>query len=384
MTHRFNTKVIHAGQEPDPLTGAIMPPIYQTSTYVQSSPGVHKGYEYARTHNRTRELLEACVASLEGAKHGIAFSSGMAATDACMHLLETGDHVLYSDDLYGGTHRLFHQVFSRHGLEFTHTDMTSIKNVEPALKKNTRCLWLETPTNPLLKIIDIAAVSACVKKAGCLMFVDNTFLSPYFQNPLALGADVVVHSTTKFINGHSDVIGGIVLTNNDELAERFRFLQNSVGGVPAPFDCWLTLRGVKTLALRMQRHMENAKVVASFLENHPLVERVLFPGLASHEQRELIERQMKGHGGMISLYLKTDLDGTRRFLEATKLFSLAESLGGVESLIEHPGIMTHASLPENIRAELGITDNFIRLSVGIEDKDDLLDDLKAAFAALGG
>lgn len=375
----FNTRTIHAGQEPDPTTGAIMPPIYQTSTYIQSSPGVHQGYEYARTHNRTREAFEKCAASLENAEHGVAFASGCAATLTCMHLFAAGDHIICSDDLYGGTYRLFTQGMEKFGLEFSFVDMTDLTNIQKALRSNTRGVWVESPTNPLLKIFDIRAIAGLCDDKGLLLMVDNTFMSPYFQQPLDLGARIVVHSTTKFINGHSDVVGGIVLTREAELVEKLRFLQNTLGAVPGPQDCWLALRGVKTLALRMQRHAENAARIAEFLEKHPQVERVLYPGLPSHPQHALAKQQMSGFGGMITFFIRGDLAVAKRFLERVEIFSLAESLGGVESLIEHPGIMTHASLPVEVRERLGISDNLIRLSVGIEDVEDLIGALGKAF-----
>ena len=377
---KFNTRAIHAGQEPDPSTGAIMTPVYQSSTYVQASPGVHKGYEYSRTQNPTRAALEACIASLEGGAHGLAFASGCAATTTIMHLLKAGDHVVCMDDLYGGTYRLFTRVMSEVGLEFSFADLSDPDALEPLLKPNTKLLWLETPTNPMLKLVDIQALADRAHAHGVQVVVDNTFMSPYFQNPLALGADLVVHSTTKFINGHSDVVGGAVVTNDDALSERLHFLQNSIGAIPGPMDCFFVLRGIKTLGLRMERHAANAARIARFLDDHPGVEQVIYPGLPSHPQHELARRQMSGFGGMITAVLSGGLDDARRMLERTHIFALAESLGGVESLIEHPAIMTHASVPPDVRAELGISDGLIRLSVGVEDIDDLIADLEHALS----
>lgn len=377
---KFETRAIHDGQEPDPSTGAIVVPVFQTSTYVQDGVARHKGYEYARTQNPTRGALEAALASLEGADFGFCFSSGMAAISTCLHLLSAGDHVVASDDLYGGTYRVFEKVFRRSGLEFTYVDASRTADVEAALLPNTRMIWVETPTNPLLKVCDLAAISAVARKAGVYLAVDNTFLSPYFQTPLQFGADLVVHSTTKFLGGHSDVVGGAVVTSSQELAERLGFLQNSVGAVPGPWDAWLVTRGLKTLALRMERHSANAQAVAEFLEGHERVERVLFPGLPSHPQHELSRRQTRGHGALISFFVKGGEEEARRVAEGTRIFALAESLGGVESLIEHPGLMTHASVPAEIRKEKGLTDNLVRLSVGIEHKDDLLEDIAAALA----
>lgn len=374
----FDTRVIHAGQSPEPHTGAIMTPIFQTSTYVQKSPGEHTGFEYSRTQNPTRHALEDCLASLEGAEHGIAFASGCAATTTLMHLLRSGDHVVCGDDVYGGTYRLFTRVFPHMGLEYTFVDSTDLGAMERAFRPETKLVWLESPTNPLLKICDIKAICEMAHARGVQVVVDNTFMSPYFQNPLALGADIVVHSTTKYINGHSDVVGGVVLTSDDDLASRLRFLQNSIGAVPGPMDCWLVLRGVKTLSVRMREHARSAQRVAEFLEAHPSVEKVIYPGLASHPQHELAKRQMSGFGGMISFVVKGGLEKARRVLETVEIFALAESLGGVESLIEHPAIMTHASVPREVRESLGISDGLIRISVGIEDLDDLLQDLARA------
>jgi cystathionine gamma-lyase len=377
---KLDTLAIHAGQEPDPTTGAIMTPIYQTSTYVQESPGVHKGYEYSRTHNPTRTALENCLAALEGGKHACAFASGLAATTTVMQTLTAGDHVIACDDLYGGTYRLFVRVLQRFGLEFTFVDLTDPNALSAAIRPNTKMVWLETPTNPLLKLVDIAAVSKIAHAAGLRVVVDNTFMTPIFQRPLELGADVVVHSTTKFINGHSDVVGGIAITNDTAWFEQLRFLQNACGAVPAPMDCFLVLRGVKTLGVRMRQHAANAAKIVDFLNAHPAVERVIWPFDPSHPQVELARRQMHGAGGMISVVLRGGLDAARTALERTQLFALAESLGGVESLIEHPAIMTHASIPPENRARLGISDGLIRLSVGIEDVNDLIEDLRNALA----
>ena len=379
---RFETRAIHDGQDPDPTTGAIIVPVFQTATYVQDGVAQHKGYEYARTQNPTRGALETALASLEGAEYGFCFASGMAAISACMHLLKSGDHVVASDDLYGGTYRIFEQVFRSGGLDFTYVDAADTDQVQGALRDNTRMIWVETPTNPLLKVVDLAAMGVLAADRKILFGVDNTFLSPFFQTPVEFGADLIVHSTTKFLGGHSDVVGGAVVTSRDDLADRLGFIQNAVGAVPGPWDSWLVLRGLKTLAVRMERHGHNAQVLAEFLEQHPSVERVLYPGLASHPQHDLASRQARGHGALISLYIKGDVAGARRLAEATHVFALAESLGGVESLIEHPGLMTHASVPEEIRREKGLTDNLVRLSVGIEHIDDLLDDLKQALATI--
>ena len=375
---RFDTLAIHAGQEPDPTTGAIMTPVFLSSTYVQAGPGQHKGYEYSRTKNPTRTALEACLAALEGAKHGFAFASGCAATDCLMHLLDAGDHVVCSDDVYGGTFRLFDKVFQRLGLSFSFVDLSLPGALESALTPRTKLVWVETPTNPMLKLVDLAAVAELSRKRGLISVCDNTFMSPYFQRPLEYGVDVVLHSTTKYLNGHSDVVGGFVGTSSGELAQRIGFLQNAVGAVPSPLDSFLVLRGVKTLSVRMARHQENAYRVAEFLSGHPKARHVLYPGLASHPQHALAKRQMKGFGGMMTFEIVGGLPAARAFLAACHVFSCAESLGGVESLIEHPAIMTHASVPPENRAKLGITDGFIRLSVGIEDASDLLDDLKEA------
>ncbi len=377
----FDTRALHAGQAPEPRTGAVAVPVFQTSTYAQTSPGVHTGYEYSRTHNPTRQALEACVASLEKAKYGMAFASGLAAEDALLHLLAAGDHVVAGDDVYGGTFRLFEKVFRRHGVEVSWVDTTDVARVRAALRPNTRMIWIETPTNPLLKLTDLEAVGALGRERGLITVVDNTFASPFFQNPLQFGVSVVLHSTTKYVAGHSDVVGGMLLTSDEDLHERLRFLQNSVGGVPGPWDSWLTLRGVRTLGLRMRQHFANALILSQYLEQHPAVERVIYPFLPSHPQYELAQRQMSGMSGMISVVLKGGVERARRFLERLEIFTLAESLGGVESLVEHPGIMTHASVPAERRAELGISDGLVRLSVGIEDASDLMTDLRQALEA---
>lgn len=378
---KFNTRAIHAGQSPDPTTGAIMTPVYLTSTYVQESPGVHKGWEYSRTHNPTRRAYEDCIASLESGKYGFAFSSGCAATTTVLHLLTAGDHVVAMDDMYGGTFRLFDKVLRHHGLEFSYTDLTNVANVEKAIKPNTKMIWVETPTNPTLKLADIKKISAIAAAKGILVVVDNTFMSPYFQRPLELGANIVVHSATKYIGGHSDVVGGVAVTSDKAIADRIQFLTNSMGGIQGAFDAFLALRSLKTLPLRMKAHAENAIKVAQFLEKHPQVERVIYPGLASHPQHELAKQQMSGFGGMITFFIKGGMNSARKFLESVEVFALAESLGGVESLIEHPAIMTHASVPAEQRKALGIDDSLIRLSVGVEDIDDLLADLEQAFKA---
>jgi cystathionine gamma-lyase len=382
MADRFDTLAIHAGQEPDPTTGAIMVPVYQTSTYVQEGPGRHKGYEYARTQNPTREALERCVAALEGGAWGVATSSGCAAAALVLHLLAAGDHVVSSDDVYGGTYRLFTKVFAHLGIEFTFADLTDPARFDAAVRANTKLVWLETPTNPLLKVIDLGAVCGRARARGILSAVDNTFLSPYLQRPLELGADLVVHSTTKYLGGHSDVVGGVIVGTDPDRGARLRFLQNAVGAVPGPWDCFLVLRGLKTLALRMQRHDENGRAVARYLARHPKAERVLYPGLESHPGHEVQRRQARGAGGMVTFEIAGGLETARRFLERTRLFACAESLGGVESLIEHPAIMTHASIEPEIRRRLGIGDGLIRLSVGLEHVDDLVADLEQAFAAV--
>lgn len=374
------TKAIHVGGEPDKETGAIMPPIYQTSTYVQKSPGVHQGYEYTRSHNPTRSRLEECLASLENAKHALVTASGLSIEMLIMHALPAGSTILCGDDVYGGTYRLFTTVFnSLHNFIFI--DTTDVKKVEKAIKEHSPAmLWIETPTNPLLKISDIAAIAKVAKKAKVMTVVDNTFMSPYFQNPLDLGADIVMHSMTKYINGHSDVVGGCLMTNDEVMYKKLWVLQNSIGPSQSPFDSWLVLRGIKTLAIRMEAHAKNAMKIATYLEKHPKVERVVYPGLKSHPGHQIAKKQMSGFGGMITFFLKGDLKKCKKFLTEVKLFSLAESLGGVESLIEHPAIMTHASVPKKVRESIGLTDNLIRLSVGIEDIDDLINDLDKAFS----
>ncbi len=378
---RFATRVIHGGQRPDPLTGAIMPPIYATSTYVQTSPGVHKGYEYSRTHNPTRDALQDSLANLEGGAAGFAFASGMAATATLLELLDAGSHIIAMNDLYGGSYRLFENVRKRtagHSVSFV--DLSDVAALEAAIRPDTRLLWVETPTNPLLKLVDLSAVAKVARARGILCVCDNTFATPYLQRPLEHGFDVVMHSTTKYLNGHSDAIGGAAIVRADkELIERIAYLQNALGAVPGPFDSFLTLRGIKTLALRMERHCANGLAVAQFLEQHPAVERVHYPGLASHPQHALARCQMAaGYGGIVTAVLRGGLDAARGTLERCHLFSLAESLGGVESLIEHPAIMTHASLPPSVRASLGISDGLIRLSVGVEDLADLLAELSVA------
>jgi cystathionine gamma-lyase len=380
----FATRAIHVGQAPDPTTGAVIVPIYQTSTYAQSEVGVHKGFDYSRTANPTRSALEACLASLDGGRYGLAFASGMAAEDTLLHLFEAGDHVVACDDVYGGTFRLFHRVLERAGLSFTFVDATHIENVEAAIGDRTKLIWLESPTNPLLKLIDIDAVSRLAHQRNVIVAVDNTFASPYCQRPLELGADVVHYSTTKYLGGHSDVVGGALITSNDSLYERLHFLQNAVGGVPGAFDSWLVLRGLKTLAVRMRQHSANAQQIGCFLEQHARVKRVYYPGLESHPQHALAKRQMVGgFGGMLSFEVQGGVDAAREVARRTRLFTLAESLGGVESLIELPALMTHASLPVERRAEIGIDDGLIRLSVGIEEVEDLVADLDQALAAIG-
>lgn len=377
----FGTLAIHAGQKPDPTTGAVMTPVYLTSTYAQASPGKHRGFEYSRTQNPTRKALQDCIASLEKGKFGLAFASGCAALTTLLHVFKSGDHVVCSDDLYGGSFRIFEKVFKQLGLEFTFVDMTDLKRVEGSFRPNTKLVWIETPTNPMLKVIDIEAVAGIAHKNGSLLGVDNTFMSSYFQRPLTLGADVVLHSGTKYLNGHSDVVCGMLVTNSSELSERLHFYQNSAGAVLGPMDSFLVLRGLKTLHVRMERHERNAMALAEWLEKHPKVERVIYPGLKSHKQHEIAKRQTSGFGGMITFFPKTDLAGCRRFLENCELFTLAESLGGVESLVDHPAIMTHASIPPENRKALGITDNLVRLSVGIEDLEDLKTDLTHALDA---
>ncbi|NCQ61676.1 MAG: cystathionine gamma-synthase [Myxococcales bacterium] len=377
----IETLAIHAGQSPDPISGAVMPPIVLASTFAQQSPGVHKGFEYSRTNNPTRQTLEACVAALEGGEHGMAFGSGCAASTTLFLTLSAGDHVVASDDVYGGTFRILDKVMKPLGIETSWVDMTNPENVAAAMRPETKLVFVETPTNPMLKIVDIAAMVKIAHAGGAKVAVDNTFATPVLQRPLSMGADVVVHSMTKYLNGHSDVVGGIAVSSDAALVEKLRFLQNSVGAVPSPFDCFLVLRGLKTLAVRMKGHVESAQKIAAFLEARPEVERVYYPGLASHPQHALAMKQMSGPGGMISFVVKGGLPAARRFLEKTELFTLAESLGGVESLIEHPAIMTHGSVPKAQREALGIVDGFIRLSVGLEGVDDLIADLTRALEA---
>ena len=371
----FATRAIHAGQEPEATTGAVTVPIYQTSTFAQEAVGVHKGYEYSRSGNPTRTALEAALAALEGGTHALTFASGLAAETTILLMLSAGDHVVCGNDVYGGTYRLFDKVFTRHGMTFDFVDTSDINRVAAAIRPTTKLIWLETPTNPLLKLADIAAIARIGRSRGILTLVDNTFASPYFQRPLELGADMVLHSTTKYMGGHSDVVGGAIVLSNDEVATRLRFLQNAAGGVPGPFDCWLVLRGLKTLAVRMRAHNANALAIARFLEEHPAVERVLYPGLPSHPQHALAQRQMHGFGGMISLILKHGEAAARTMVTQTKLFTLAESLGGVESLIELPAAMTHASVTGSL---LEVPAGLVRLSVGIEEQDDLIADLEYA------
>jgi cystathionine gamma-lyase len=374
----FGTLAIHAGQPPEEKTGAVMTPIFQTSTYAQKSPGEHTGYEYSRTDNPTRTAYQECLAALEGGKRALAFSSGLATTSCILQTLSPGDHVVCCDDVYGGTYRLFERVYRPLGIEFTFVDMNDMTKLEAAFKPNTKLVWVETPTNPMLKLIDIAGVVAIAKPKGAKVAVDNTFMSAYFQKPLALDADIVMHSITKYMNGHSDVVGGALITNDESLYEKLKFLQNAIGSVPAPMDCFLVMRGLKTLHVRMERHAENAMKVARFLESHPKIERVIYPGLESHAQHALAKKQMSGFGGMITFFIKGGLPEARSFLENVELFTLAESLGGVESLIEHPAIMTHASVPPENRKALGIHDNLVRVSVGIENVEDLIADLERA------
>ena len=377
--HSFDTRTIHVGGEPDPVTGAIMPPIFQTSTYVQKAPGVHQGYEYTRSHNPTRTRLEECLASLENANYASVTASGLSAAMLVMHWLPQGSKILVGDDVYGGTYRMFTTIFhERH--EFKFIDTTDLKKTEAAIAKFKPALvWLESPTNPLLKLTDIAGVSKAAKKAKAQVLVDNTFMSPYFQRPLDLGADIVLHSLTKYLNGHSDVVGGVLMYNDKAMNKEFFRLQNSIGPSQSPFDSWLVLRGLKTLSVRMRAHEENAMKIAKWLEGHKQVERVVYPGLKSHPQHALAKKQMNGFGGMITFFIKGGVKESKKFLQGVKLFALAESLGGVESLIEHPAIMTHASVPKKVRASIGLTDNLIRLSVGLEDVDDLIADLENGF-----
>lgn len=373
------TKYIHAGAEPDPSTGAIMTPIYQTSTFVQAAPGKHKGFEYARSQNPTRKALEEALAVIENGKYGLAFSSGVAATDAVLKLLQPGDEVVAASDMYGGTYRLFTKVFEKFGIVFKYTDTTNVKNVESAISNKTKLVWLETPTNPLMNITDIAAVATITKTKKILLAVDNTFASPYLQNPLDLGSDIVMHSSTKYLGGHSDVIQGALAMNDASLREQLYFIQKSCGAVPGPMDCFLVLRGIKTLHVRMERHCENGEKIARALRNHPKVAKVFWPGFEDHPNYDIAKKQMRGFGGMISFTLKDDsIEKAMKVLSSTKTFSLAESLGGVESLINHPASMTHASIPREERIKNGLTDSLIRLSVGIEDADDLIEDLNQA------
>jgi cystathionine gamma-lyase len=376
----FATRVIHGGQHPDPLTGAVMTPIYATSTYAQSSPGVHKGYDYSRTRNPTRDALQACLASLEGGCAAFSFASGMAATSTVVELLDAGSHIIASHDLYGGSYRLFERIRNRSaGLSVSFVDLSDLGAVERAVRPNTRMIWAETPTNPTLRVVDLAAVAAVARRRGLLSVCDNTFASPFIQRPLEHGIDIVVHSATKYLNGHSDALGGAAIVREPELAERIKFLQNGLGSVPSPFDCFLILRGIKTLDVRMERHCANALAIARYLEGHPKVARVFYPGLESHPQHDLAKRQMRGcYGGIVSAEISGTLEDARRFLERCRLFTLAESLGGVESLIEHPGLMTHSGLPPQMRAALGIGDGLVRLSVGIESVADLIEALRHA------
>ncbi|HEY4582389.1 MAG TPA: cystathionine gamma-synthase [Lysobacter sp.] len=376
----LGTLAIHAGQSPDPSTGAVMTPIYATSTYVQSSPGEHQGFEYSRSHNPTRFAYERCVAALEGGTRGFGFASGLAATSTILELLDSGSHVIAMDDVYGGTYRLFERVRRRSaGLDFSWVDLTDAAVFEAAIRPETKMVWIETPTNPLLKLVDIEQIASIARRRGLIVVVDNTFCSPMIQRPLELGAHIVMHSATKYLNGHSDIVGGMVVVGDDaELAEKMAFLQNAVGGVQGPFDSFLALRGLKTLHLRMRAHCENAQALAEWLQTHPAIERVVYPGLPDHPQHELARRQMHGFGGMVTIFVKGGLDAAKRFCERTELFALAESLGGVESLVNHPAIMTHASVPPERRAQLGLFDNLVRLSVGVEVVEDLQDDLAKA------
>jgi cystathionine gamma-lyase len=375
--HDFATRAVHAGQTPDPLSGAVMTPIYQTSTYVQEGLGRHKGYEYARTQNPTRQALERCVASLEGGRHGFAFASGLAALDAVLKLLSAGDHVISGENIYGGSHRLMEQVYRRLGLQITFVDMRDAERVARAITPATRLVYCETPTNPMMFLADLAAIGDITQARGLLFVVDNTFATPYFQRPLASGADIVLHSSTKYLNGHSDMVGGVLVTTRDDLAERIGFLQNAAGAVPGPMDCWLCLRGIKTLPLRMRQHDANGRLIAAWLQAHPRVKQVYYPGLSSHPQHDLARRQMQGFGGMVSVELG-DVALARRLVERTRVFALAESLGGVESLVGHPASMTHASVPPALRQAMGLTDSLVRLSCGVEAGADLLSDLAQA------
>ena len=377
LDRRFATRAVHAGTIPDPLAGAVMIPIYQTSTYIQDGLGRHKGYEYARTRNPTREALERNVAALEGGRHGFAFGSGLAALDALLKLLSAGDHVVCGENVYGGTHRQMTQIWARHGLTFTFVDTADVQRIADAVTPATRMIYAETPTNPLMRLCDLAAAGEVARRANALFVVDNTFATPFFQRPLELGADVVLHSTTKYLNGHSDMVGGMLVVQPDDVAERIGFIQNAAGAVPGPFDCWLCLRGTKTLALRMRQHDANGRRIAQWLEQNARVQRVYYPGLTSHPEHDLACRQMTGFGGMVSIELGT-LERAKRFVERTKVFALAESLGGVESLVGHPASMTHASVPREMREAMGLTDGLVRLSAGIEDVEDLIADLDGA------
>ncbi len=377
---KFNTKAIHAGQEPEETSGAVMPPIFQTSTYAQEAPNVHKGYDYARVGNPTRTALEKLIAGLENADECACFASGCAAMDAVLKMFRPGDQIIASNDLYGGTYRLFTKVFAPYGIDFTFVDMTDINNVKDAATENAKLLWIETPTNPLLRVVDIEELTNFAQKQDILSLVDNTFASPYLQQPLELGADMVLHSTTKYLGGHSDVIGGAVATSNEAIMEQLRFQVKTTGAVPGPMDCYLTLRGIKTLSVRVQQSVDNAKKVASFLDDHPDVDEVIYPGLKSHQQHDIAKKQMSDFGGMVSFSLKNDsMEKAQEFMSRTTIFTLAESLGGVESLISHPASMTHGSIPKEVREKAGLKDSLIRLSVGIEDADDLVEDLEQAF-----
>ncbi len=380
---RFETRAIHEGQAADAATGSVIVPVYQTSTFRQEGIGVHKGYEYSRTGNPTRTALEKALASLEEGHFGFAFASGVAASAAVLGLFQKGDHVVVGDDLYGGTYRLLEKVFRKWGLEVTYADIDSVDSFEKVIQKNTRLIWVETPTNPLLKIIDLKALSRIAKKSGVLLAVDNTFASPYFQKPLLLGADIVVHSTTKYIAGHSDIIGGGVIVNDENLGHELKFLQNATGAVPGPWDCWLTIRGIRTLSIRMREHATNAVYLANFLTQHPAVAKVHYPGLPTHPNHAVAKEQMGGFGGMISIELKGGYDAVEAFVGRLKLFAIGESLGGVESLITYPAKMSHGAFPREERLKLGITDNFLRISVGIENKEDLKEDLENALAVIG-
>jgi cystathionine gamma-lyase len=379
---RFSTKAIHASQDPDPVTGSVTVPVYLTSTYQQPGPGKEGKYVYSRTANPTRTALEGCLASLEEGQGGLAFASGLAATTTILLSLQKGDHVIAGDDIYGGTYRLFDQILRKYGLLFTYVNPEDPDNVANAVRKNTRLIWIETPTNPLMRIADISKISRISRKADALLVVDNTFMSPYLQNPLQHGADIVVHSTTKYLGGHSDLIGGATVTKDQDVQTRLKYLQNAVGAVPGPLDCYLVLRGIKTLAVRMDRHSENSKAISELLANQPKVEKVNYPGLPDHPQRSIIKRQMRGNGGMLSFQLKGGFNQCKKFLTSLRVFTIAESLGGVESLIEHPASMTHASVPKERRLKLGIADNLIRVSVGIEDIEDLVRDFERGFKAI--